>query len=142
MSASGRLAAILYKEEIERAMKTRGISGFQLLDLHDFPGQGTALVGLLNAFWESKGVANATEFRQFSAPVVPLARFPKAVYKNNELFTASIEVANYSSCLIPLKLRGSNTPVYFAISFKSGYTAYCPISCVMTGTGILSTEAE
>lgn len=97
LSASGRLAAILYKEEIERAMKTRGISGFQLLDLHDFPGQGTALVGLLNAFWESKGVANATDFRQFSAPVVPLARFPKAVYKNNELFTASIEVANYSS---------------------------------------------
>lgn len=62
-------------------MKTPGISGFQLLDLHDFPGQGTALVGLLNAFWESKGVANAEEFRQFSAPVVPLARFSKAVYK-------------------------------------------------------------
>lgn len=97
LSASGHLAAILYKEEIERAMKTPGISGFQLLDLHDFPGQGTALVGLLNAFWESKGVANAEEFRQFSAPVVPLARFSKAVYKNNEQFTADIEIANYSS---------------------------------------------
>lgn len=95
--ASGRLAAILYKEEIERAMKTPGISGFQLLDLHDFPGQGTALVGLLNAFWESKGVAKAEEFRQFSAPIVPLARFSKAVYKNNEVFTANMEVANYGS---------------------------------------------
>lgn len=54
LSASGHLAAILYKEEIERAMKTPGISGFQLLDLHDFPGQGTALVGLLNAFGKAK----------------------------------------------------------------------------------------
>ena len=50
LKASGYLAAILYKEEIERAMKTAGCSGFQLLDLHDFPGQGTALVGLLDAF--------------------------------------------------------------------------------------------
>lgn len=95
LMASGKLASLLYKEEIERAMKTPGISGFQLLDLHDFPGQGTALVGLLNAFWESKGVTKAEDFRQFSAPVVPLARFSKAVYKNNESFTAKIEIANY-----------------------------------------------
>lgn len=95
--ASGKLAAILYKEEIERAMKTPGISGFQLLDLHDFPGQSTALVGLLNAFWDSKGVADAKDFRQFSAPVVPLARFEKAVYTNSESFNAAIEIANYGA---------------------------------------------
>lgn len=95
LMASGHLAALLYKEEIERAMKTPGISGFQLLDLHDFPGQGTALVGLLNAFWESKGVTTAADFRRFCAPVVPLARFPKAVYTNNETFTADVEIVNY-----------------------------------------------
>lgn len=95
LMASGKLAFLLYKEEIERAMKTSGISGFQLLDLHDFPGQGTALVGLLNAFWESKGIVEAEKFRQFCAPVVPLVRFPKATYKNDETFTADIEVANY-----------------------------------------------
>lgn len=97
LQASGRLAALLYKEEIERAMKTPGISGFQLLDLHDFPGQGTALVGLLDAFWESKGVAKAEEFRQFSSAVVPLARFSKAVYTHDEPFRAGIEVANYGT---------------------------------------------
>lgn len=97
LMASGKLAAILYKEEIERAMKTPGISGFQLLDLHDFPGQSTALVGLLNAFWDSKGVADAKDFRRFSAPVVPLARFEKAVYTNNESFNATIEIANYGA---------------------------------------------
>ena len=94
-AASGKLAAILYKEEIERALKTGGISGFQLLDLHDFPGQGTALVGLLDAFWDSKGVIDAKTFSQFNAPIVPLLHFPKATYTNSERFEAQIAVSNY-----------------------------------------------
>jgi hypothetical protein len=93
--ASGKLAAMLYKEEIERALKTPSFDGFQLLQLQDFPGQGTALVGLLNAFWESKGVISAEEFRKFNSELVPLIRFEKAVYENGEKFTASIEVANF-----------------------------------------------
>lgn len=96
LMATGKLAALLYKEEIERAMKTPGISGIQLLDLHDFPGQGTALVGLLNAFWESKGVTEAATFRQACAPVTPLARFAKATYTSDEAFEAAIEIVNYS----------------------------------------------
>ena len=97
LKASGKLAAILYKEEIERAMKTTGISGFQLLDLHDFPGQGTALVGLLNAFGESKGIISADRFREFCSPVVPLLSFEKAVYVNSEVFKADVELFNYGS---------------------------------------------
>jgi len=95
LMASGKLAAVLYKEEIERNMKTPVLSGFQLLDLHDFPGQGSAIVGLLDAFWDSKGIIAASEFRQFCAPVVPLIRFPKAVYENNETFEATAEIANF-----------------------------------------------
>lgn len=100
LEASGKLAVQLYKEEIERAMKTPQFSGFQLLDLHDFPGQGTALVGLLDAFWDSKGLTDASVFRQFCAPVVPLARFAKATYSGDELFSASIEIVNYSNATI------------------------------------------
>ncbi len=96
LQASGHLAAILYKEEIERALKTPQQSGFQLLDLHDFPGQGTALVGLLDAFWDSKGIIQPQRFREFCAPVVPLARFDKAVWQARERFTAAIDVADYS----------------------------------------------
>lgn len=99
--ASGKLAAILYKEEIERALKTAGISGFQLLDLHDFPGQGTALVGLLDAFWDSKGVITAERFRNFCSPVTPLVRFAKAVYTNDEQFRAGVEVSNYGDKVLP-----------------------------------------
>ena len=96
LKASGKLAAILYKEDMERAMKTPQQSGFQLLDLHDFPGQGTALVGLLDAFWDSKGLVEPQRFREACAPVVPLAHFDKAVWKANETFTARVDIANYS----------------------------------------------
>ncbi len=94
--ATGKFAKILYKEEIERAIKSDGLSGYQLLDLHDFPGQGTALVGLLDAFWDSKGIISSAEYQEFSSPVVPLANFPKAVYLNNEDFNAILAIANYS----------------------------------------------
>lgn len=100
-NSSGKLAVLLYKEEIERALKTNGISGFQLLDLHDFPGQGTALVGILDAFWDSKGLIKPEDFRKFCAPVVPLIRFEKASYTNDETFNAQIEVANFGA--VPLK---------------------------------------
>ncbi|MCM5664060.1 sugar-binding domain-containing protein [Galbibacter mesophilus] len=93
--ASGKLATILYKEEIERALKTPSFDGFQLLQLQDFPGQGTALVGLLNAFWESKGVVSAEEFREFNSELVPLIRFEKAVLEHGDTLNANIEIANF-----------------------------------------------
>ncbi len=95
--ASGKFAVNLYKEEIERTLKTDGISGFQLLDLHDFPGQGTALVGILDAFWDSKGLIKPEEFKSFCSPVVPLLRFEKSSYLNNENFKASIQVSNFGN---------------------------------------------
>lgn len=109
LKASGMLSADLYKEEIERALKTSGVGGFQLLDLHDFPGQGTALVGLLNAFWDSKGIITPKEFRRFCGPVVPLLRFEKATYTNNETFSASAEMANFSDKTITDELVWSIT---------------------------------
>ncbi len=93
--ASGKLAALLYKEEIERALKTPGFDGFQLLQLQDYPGQGTALVGVLNAFWESKGFISSQEFSHFNSELVPLLRFNKATYTSGETLNASIEIANF-----------------------------------------------
>ena len=93
---SGKLAALLYKEEIERALRTTNQAGFQLLQLNDFPGQGTSTVGLLDAFWDSKGLITPAEFRKFCGPVVPLLLMPKRVFQNDEIFDAGIEVANFS----------------------------------------------
>jgi len=98
--ASGKLAVLLYKEEIERALKTKGFSGFQLFDLQDYPGQGTALVGILDAFWKSKDLITPQDFRKFCSPIVPLIRYSKAVYTTDENFAASVEVANSGATVI------------------------------------------
>lgn len=96
LRATSSFARILYKEEIERALKTPGFSGYQLLGIQDFPGQGTALVGLLNAFWDAKGDMKSEDFARFNSPVVPLASFPKAVYASDEFFNAGILISNFS----------------------------------------------
>ena len=70
-------------------------AAYQLLGLQDYSGQGTALVGLVDAFWDSKGLTSESYFRQFCAPVVPLARFGKATWTADETFVADIEIANY-----------------------------------------------
>lgn len=93
--ASGQLMLRLYKDEIEAALRSRLLAGFQMLDLHDFPGQGTALVGILNPFWESKGITAPEQFKQFCGPTVPLLRLPKRVWRNEETLTAVAEMAHF-----------------------------------------------
>ncbi|WP_197901628.1 sugar-binding domain-containing protein [Rhodocytophaga rosea] len=93
--ASGKLQALCYKADIEAALRTPGFGGFQLLDLHDFPGQGTALVGVLNPFWEDKGYITGKEYSQFCNTTVPLARLPKMIYLNNEELRVPVEVAHF-----------------------------------------------
>ena len=93
--ASGRLQTLCYKADIEAALRTPGFAGFQLLDLHDFPGQGTALVGVLDPFWDSKGYVTGEEYSQFCNRTVPLVRFPKLVWTNDEQLSASLEVAHF-----------------------------------------------
>ena len=93
--ASGKLQALCYKADIEAALRTPGFAGFQLLDLHDFPGQGTALVGVLDAFWEEKGYISPEEYSRFCNQTVPLARFKKRIFLNNEKIRAKVEVAHF-----------------------------------------------
>ncbi len=95
MKASGKLQALCYKADIEAALRTPGMAGFQLLDLHDFPGQGTALVGVLDAFWGEKGYITPEEFSRFCGPTVPLARMAKMTFTGNETFEADIEAAHF-----------------------------------------------
>jgi hypothetical protein len=93
--ASGRFQLACYKEEIEANLRTPGLAGFQLLDLHDYVGQGTALVGLLDTFWEEKGFVTPAEFKMFCGPVVPLARLPKRVFTSDETLNVDVDLANF-----------------------------------------------
>ncbi|MDD6818606.1 MAG: glycoside hydrolase family 2 TIM barrel-domain containing protein [Prevotellaceae bacterium] len=96
LMASGRLQTLAYKYEIERNLRTRDYSGFQLLGLNDYSGQGSAMVGLLNVFWKEKGYCDSTLFRQFCSPLVPLALFPRFVYTNSDSLCVDIEA--YNAC--------------------------------------------
>jgi polygalacturonase len=95
MMASGKLQALCYKHEIEKTLRTPDYAGFQLLSLNDYSGQGTALVGVLDVFWDNKGYINAEQFRRFCSETVPLMRTSKFVYRNNEILTATIETAHF-----------------------------------------------
>ena len=94
--ASGKLQALCYKAEIERTLRTPKYAGFQLLSLNDYSGQGTALVGVTDVFFDSKPYISGDEFRQFCSPIVPLAKIAKFTYQNDETFEASIELSQYS----------------------------------------------
>jgi hypothetical protein len=107
--ASGKLQALCYKADIEAALRTKDFGGFQLLDLHDFPGQGTALVGVLDPFWGEKGYVSPAEYNRFCNSTVPLARMKKMMFTNNETFEATVEVAHYgdgpiSACIPEWKI--------------------------------------
>jgi hypothetical protein len=95
VAASGRFAVLLYKEEIEVLLRTPGYAGFSLLDLHDYPNQGTALVGPLDPFWDSKGFVTPAAWRRFCGPTVPLLRMAKRTYWIDEPFQATLDLAHY-----------------------------------------------
>ena len=95
--ASGALAVLNYREDIEEALRTPGFGGFQLLDIQDFLGQGTALVGILDAFMEPKGLIAPEAWRGFCAPTVLLARFPSHTHEAGATFAAELLVAHYGA---------------------------------------------
>lgn len=131
--ASGKLQALLYKEEIEAALRTPEFGGFQLLSLSDFPGQGTALVGVLDAFWEDKGYITPEDFREFCAETVLLARLPKVVWQQGETLTAQLEIAHFGA--VPLR---NQTLSWFVVTEagKSVASGTRQIAEIPLGSGI------
>ncbi|MDO4984175.1 MAG: glycoside hydrolase family 2 TIM barrel-domain containing protein [Prevotella sp.] len=127
LQASGRLQTLCYKYEIERNLRTKDYAGFQLLGLNDYSGQGTALVGVLNVHWLEKGYCSQQEWAQFCSPIVPLAKFPKFVYTNNERLEVPIEVYNASAGA----LHGAQVTWRVA-----GHTGTLPVTTIPLGKNI------
>lgn len=114
LMASGKLQALCYKNEIEKALRTPNYNGYQLLSLNDYPGQGTALVGVLDAFWEEKGYITAKEFKRFSNSTVPLLKVSKFVFTNAETLEAAVEVAHFG------KAPMENAKLFWTLKNESG----------------------
>jgi len=112
--ASGALSIVCRKEDIEAQLRTPGMAGFQLLDIQDFSGQGTALVGILDVFMESKGLITPEQWREFCCETVPLLIMRKYTWTNDENFRGRIEVAHYG----PANLTGQ--PVAWALRGREG----------------------
>lgn len=145
--ASGKLQALCYKADIEAALRTKDFGGFQLLDLHDFPGQGTALVGVLDPFWGEKGYISPAEYKRFCNSTVPLARLKKLIFTNDETFEAAVEVAHYgdgpiSACTPEWKItdktgkliqsgKFAQTTIPLGNGFKLGDVSF-PLSAITT----------
>lgn len=97
LHSSGKLQVLCYREDIESAIRTKGFGGFHVLQANDFPGQGTALVGWLNPFWESKGYTTPEEFRRFNNSTVLIARLERRIFSSRETLHAEIEVAHFEA---------------------------------------------
>lgn len=95
--ASGQLAILCYREEIEAYLRTPGFGGFQLLDLCDNQEQGTSLVGVLDSFYETKGLITPEAWREFCSETVPLVRMDKRTWTADETFKAEAQVAHYGA---------------------------------------------
>lgn len=123
--ASARFQLTQYKAEHEAMLRTPDYAGYQLLMLNDFTGQSEALVGMLDPFFESKGIVTAAEVRQWNAPIVVLARFAKYVWTSDETFSAKLEIAHYgatnlSAGPVQWSLQDANGRLVATDSFAAG----------------------
>ena len=96
LNSSGKLQALCYKYEIEKTLRTPGYDGFQLLALNDYSGQGSAIVGLTDVFYDPKEYISAEQMREFCSPVTLLARIPKFTFNSSESFRAGVQVAQFA----------------------------------------------
>lgn len=99
--ASGLWSLQLYKADVEMDMRTPNMAGFQLLDLQDYPGQGSAYVGLLDAFMDEKPFMNEYNghaiWNSFCREVTPLLETEKYCYSSDETLRGHVKLFNYSA---------------------------------------------
>jgi hypothetical protein len=122
LMASGKFQTLLYKEEVEALLRTPHLAGFQLLGINDFPGQGTAPVGLLDAFYDLKPYIFSSNFQHFTGPTVPLALLPKRIFTNNETLTAKIEISHFGAADLPAPQGDFGTRANWILETESGKT--------------------
>lgn len=141
---AGRLAVDCYKRELETFLRTKELSGFQLLDLQDFSGQGTALVGVLNALMESKGLLTPAEWREFCSDTVVLGEFSRFVFSAGEDIIFQVQVSEcqaskqHATCTYTILQDGQTLPISgeFALGARTSRLS-APVSVTIPGASLL-----
>lgn len=116
--ASGKFQLACYKEDLEANLRTPGLAGHQMLDIRDYLGQGTALIGVLDAFWDPKSYVTGKEFRRFHSETVPLVRLKQRVFTTSD--TLDCEVGIYHFGARPI---GSAKPYWKIVSANGSVLA-------------------
>ncbi len=129
VEATGELSRLAYREEIEAAMRTKQLSGISLLGLQDFPGQGTALVGMMNSHLEPKpfSFAKPERFAEFFKESMLLVKLPRYTYEIGERLVAEVEVANFGKNVIEGEAR-------FSIGFRKCASDVGDCLCEVNGS--------
>ncbi|MCI8359288.1 MAG: hypothetical protein HFI51_14245 [Lachnospiraceae bacterium] len=143
VEASGEISCLCYREEIEAAMRTEQLSGISLLGLQDFPGQGTALVGMLNAHLSPKPYrfAEPAAFRRFFTDSLPLALLSGYTYENTETLHAEVRMANFGKKALAGRLRCVLEGTGFREVWEAERETVCPPG-KLTTVGIFSFSLE
>jgi hypothetical protein len=95
--ASGAVQLLQYKTEIEAMLRTPSMSGFHLNGLMDYPGEGVALIGMLDAMGDSKGIVSPEKFRQFCSVTVPLVRLSSQTFIAGDELVVPVEVRHHGA---------------------------------------------
>ena len=97
VAATAALSRLCYREEVEANLRTGSLAGISLLGLQDFPGQGTALVGMLNSHLQPKPYMDTQpeSFRSFFRDETILVLLPRYTYECGEKLEADVLLANY-----------------------------------------------
>ncbi|MBP0973519.1 MAG: beta-glucuronidase, partial [Oscillospiraceae bacterium] len=127
--ASGKLAVQCYKEEIEAAMRSAELSGFQILDIQDFTGQGTALVGILDAFMDGKGITDPEEWGMFCSDSVLLGIFP--TYILTDKFSMQVKLRHYAP-------EGIHAPLHYIVRRGQNLLTEGDIPVKIDGQGLFT----
>jgi len=97
VEATGEISRIGYRAEVEAVLRTPQMSGLSLLGLQDFPGQGTALVGMLNSHLAAKpySFARADAFHSFFRGRTVLLELPRYTFTSADKEEVRLTIANF-----------------------------------------------
>ena len=105
-SASMQTCRHFYKLETEGFLRTPSCAGVEFLDVRDYTGQGEALVGWYDAFFDAKpALGEVPPFSELMRPVPFLAKMCKFLWTTSETFEARLCVRNGLATEIPAGTR-------------------------------------
>ena len=125
--ASAKTSRLIYKDEVESFLRTPSCAGVELLNVQDFTGQGEALVGWRDPFYDLKpGYAKLPAFNTIWNVTNYLARLAKYDWVEGETFAVQLEIRNLGERPIPAgtsfrySVDGRETAVALAVAVAPG----------------------